>query len=369
MDDWFQKGDEPENFDPTWPYNFKWGVDGRTNTPHVWRVPVGTDGQDIHREELKELFKRDPRVGAGDDLGVATYVPAERKLGGEIVAPPTVIIHTYFGRETPPVLFDWFEEHFPGVAVRNAWTGPFKKAAAKKATLELCFCDKDPSGHVRGIDCKPEEAKPDHFQTDPKEYYRDTARLGRWVRNTFGTQPGRFKQFTSWFKTGGADKDGAMVAFYIPSNVGEKILVKDGEPLEDLHVTLAYFVDAADDRDDWDDAKKIVEQHAAQHLSFSGKIQGYGTFATDEGMVLWASPDIPGLHEFRHELVEALEDGGFPVSKEHDFVPHVTLKYDHKGALPELEKALEMDLDAIYLVVKEDQTEFEFEGSGFVKNL
>jgi hypothetical protein len=52
MDDWqpiinAPESDSPirEEFDPTWPYNFKWAMDKFTGQTQVWRVNGGTDGR------------------------------------------------------------------------------------------------------------------------------------------------------------------------------------------------------------------------------------------------------------------------------------------------------------------------------------
>jgi 2'-5' RNA ligase len=41
--------------------------------------------------------------------------------------------------------------------------------------------------------------------------------------------------------------------------------------------------------------------------------------------------DLPGLAQLRHELLEEVEKAGFAVHKDHDFTPHMTLKYLEKN--------------------------------------
>lgn len=159
-----------------------------------------------------------------------------------------------------------------------------------------------------------------------------------------------------------ADKEGAMVAVFVPKEVGEKLYQKGGEPVEDMHVTLAYFVDKQADRDDWDEVERIVEQVAAQHYKLTGKVNGFGVFQNDVD-ILWAAPSVPGLAELRHKVLEAVEDAGFKVSDDYGWTPHITLKYDHKGKLPKLHGPIELEFGGLTFAKGDDHKDFEFTGS------
>ena len=87
-----------------------------------------------------------------------------------------------------------------------------------------------------------------------------------------------------------ADMSGAMLGLAVPMNVAQQIAMEGGEPAELMHITVAYFKDAAADRDDWDQMLEIAKRH---NFALSGEITGYGTFDNDE-VVLWAQPENPG---------------------------------------------------------------------------
>jgi hypothetical protein len=87
-----------------------------------------------------------------------------------------------------------------------------------------------------------------------------------------------------WKKESKADMNGAMVALFIPTDIAKKLKIPDGEPISNMHITLAYFEDAANDRDDWDIVKGILQGMDIKPLT--GKVIGYGTFETKEGQVL-----------------------------------------------------------------------------------
>lgn len=128
-------------------------------------------------------------------------------------------------------------------------------------------------------------------------------------------------------KADGADHSGAMVAFFLNPDEAKKIAVDGGEPAEDLHITLAYFEDKAADRDDWDRAAKVVAGIAEQYNELKGHVAGHGRFTNDDSHISWASVDIPGLDDLRHNLVKDLEAAGFGIHTEHSFTPHITIKY------------------------------------------
>lgn len=478
MDDWKPILEGPESnspitekFDPTWPYNFKWGYDPRTDRTDVWRVVGGTDGRPYHRKELEVLWGREPQVSTGDVLGLATYIPAERKLDGTVVAPPTVLLQAYYGKEIPQSVFDYFEQEFPGTVAQRAMLAP-RKASEWTPDLDnddpiikwvwnqqdgVLIWQTDSDGlptHAQSIarnwnrpespkdvqgfatpvggriemDChkagtpsvafsavKSELSKlyPDQeivlpdshdaaydveFVGSPEKlggigYHaaRRKMRAAEWAQLTFEVasyvppeapvsapdavigkadvvQPPllvrglRRVMGLPTIAASGADKDGAMVAVFLPEEAGEKIKVKGGEPVDDMHITLAYFVDKQADRDDWDDVVRIVEQIANQTPSLTGSIGGYGVFQ-NEVDILWAAPSVPGLAELRHKVVEACNEAGFAVSEDHGWAPHITLKYDFKGKLPRVDDKIEVDFDALSFARGGEHEHYDFTGA------
>lgn len=165
----------------------------------------------------------------------------------------------------------------------------------------------------------------------------------------------------------GADMEGSMIALWIPINIANQIKVEDGEPPEGMHITLAYFIDKAKDRDDWDIVKEIVEEYSKRiSPELQGEITGYGTFDND-GTVLWAKPEIPGLEKIRDDLVRYCETAGFEVDKKFDFNPHITLKYYPAGEeveVPELEQPIPVSFDELVFAQGMDLTRFKTAGLG-----
>lgn len=460
----------PETYDPSWPYNFKWGYDHVSGRTIVWRTVGGIDGRPYHRVEFEKHFGREPQVREGDIMGLALYTPAERKLDGTVVAPAAVLLQPYYNAEIPQGVYDYFNEVFSDTAIRRAkiaasgdsfdewapdldsseeevikwvwnreygsliwqaddhglptheqkieseWERPRNPkdyigyAVPTGTTMEMeTYRAGTPPHAVQAIKQKlaelypdqdillPQEFATDHgvdFQTDPGTYARRRAVIA-WVETalevptevpleapvsapkatvavTAAPEPPLLVRGLRKIMgipveaASGADKEGAMIAIFIPAEVGEKIKQKDGEPVEDMHVTLAYFSEKADERDDWNEVERIVEQIAKQNPKLIGKIGGLGVFQNGEdGQVLWASPSIPGLAELRDDIVEAVEEAGFPVSQDHGWTPHITLKYEFTGKLPKI-KNHDLDITELSFAMGDDHKHFKFEG-GFEK--
>lgn len=123
------------------------------------------------------------------------------------------------------------------------------------------------------------------------------------------------------------DSPGTMVALYPGPEVAESLAVPGGLPAEDLHVTLAYL-----GKEELSPAAKIavleaVEEACSGCPPLAGQTAGVGQFENGEERPLWAAIDVVGLAELRHRVVDCLVGRGLPVSMEHGFTPHMTLKY------------------------------------------
>lgn len=124
---------------------------------------------------------------------------------------------------------------------------------------------------------------------------------------------------------------GVMVAWMLPEWVARMLAVPGGEPMESLHLTLAYLGDAS--ALSADDSRKlvgIVGEVCNRHIALSGTVNGFGRFTAKEGAdvePLWVGVNLPGLQELRADLVDALTTAGLPVSTEFDFAPHITVAY------------------------------------------
>lgn len=134
--------------------------------------------------------------------------------------------------------------------------------------------------------------------------------------------------------------ESAMIAWFLPPEVAQQIAWADSEPPEDMHITLAYFSGGMDEKKVkglHELVARFLRTHSPQPLT--GKLGGVGRFNPSkhsDGKEVWyASVDVPGLSMLRHELIEELRRAGLKVADDHDFVPHVTLKYGPTHAYPE----------------------------------
>lgn len=146
---------------------------------------------------------------------------------------------------------------------------------------------------------------------------------------------------------------GVMVALYMPEDVARKMVTAvkqwpDGSeptPLREIHVSLAILGEVTDKQNDQNGINALVSNFVSQHTPLSGKINGMGRFIEthkDNSHCIYANFDCPGLNEYRSELILALKNGGYQVSDDHGFTPHITIGY-----IPEDEATPDMALEVI----------------------
>jgi len=119
---------------------------------------------------------------------------------------------------------------------------------------------------------------------------------------------------------------GTIVAISVPYTLANKLYLGGGNSPEEMHITLAYMHYLYDD--ELDTLRAIVSSCAkdySQNLLL--KVGGIGRFSHGDEDVFYASVDNPFLSEFREYVIGRLEAGGLPVSYEHGFTPHITIKY------------------------------------------
>jgi 2'-5' RNA ligase len=151
---------------------------------------------------------------------------------------------------------------------------------------------------------------------------------------------------------------GAMVALYPPADVAQQLAQPGGEPVEQLHVTLAYLGQAVM-LSDIDLLKQKVAEFAARTAPISGTISGTGHFTGGPEPVTYASIDLPTLPAARERLVFDLNYVATP-SREHGFTPHITLAYaDLNAAVPNLP----VTFDTVSLVLAGERIDFPLSGA------
>jgi 2'-5' RNA ligase len=157
---------------------------------------------------------------------------------------------------------------------------------------------------------------------------------------------------------------GAMIAIYPPREVAERLaLATDGaEKPEDLHVTLAYFGEAANTNPGkWEEVERALEGWCRQQTSFRAWVGGVGKFFVDEGDGNAAHVlliDAPALPVFRQSLIDYLHSLDLMENQEHGYTAHMTLTYaDPDYQLPK-PKETEWVIDTISLVVADRRVDY-----------
>lgn len=164
-----------------------------------------------------------------------------------------------------------------------------------------------------------------------------------------------------------ANTGGVMVAVIPPADVAARLAQPDGEPLEQLHITLAYLGDAAD----LDDAQRqeLIDTVAAVTATVppaAVTVSGLGRFdqVDEDGnapiVALVDSRDLTDLHA---ALVEALTEAGLPVNLDHGFTAHMTLAYAPPDTpLPDVSGA-EFTADQVTVFIGGDRTDLPLGGT------
>jgi 2'-5' RNA ligase len=168
-------------------------------------------------------------------------------------------------------------------------------------------------------------------------------------------------------------RTGVMVGFFL-NGQGKRLYrlatragLENVTPAEDMHITLAFLGDMNDMGQDADYMVEVLTTFAEQQPPISGWIGGVGRFNTDQGdgtTPVYATFDSPDLPAFRQALVEALEAEGITISRDHGFIPHITLSYlDKEEALPNIDlPATELTFSKLILAWGDDRREIELKG-------
>lgn len=153
----------------------------------------------------------------------------------------------------------------------------------------------------------------------------------RWRETVLNSQP----QVEGETKAAVDFSYGIMVALMIPDTLAATIVMPDGQPADDLHITLAYLGSTEDVEDDSDFLLKLlgaVKDVVIEQKPLSGFLSGIGRFTGETQDAFYLSADIPGLEDLRGKIVEALVEAEVPADRTHGFTPHVTLAYLSRDA-------------------------------------
>jgi 2'-5' RNA ligase/GNAT superfamily N-acetyltransferase len=136
---------------------------------------------------------------------------------------------------------------------------------------------------------------------------------------------------------------GVMVALVPPREIAEQLAMKDGQPVDDLHVTLAYLGKTSDyTPEQLKLLPQIVSSWALRQKPVDIRIGGTGKFnSSHKGQhVLYAAVDIPGGAQMHADLARYLQGHGYELPSEHGWTPHLTLAYvdRHFRFMPHLDE-------------------------------
>lgn len=173
---------------------------------------------------------------------------------------------------------------------------------------------------------------------------------------------------------------GMMLAFLLDPQVASQLALPDGEPAEEMHITLAYLGDMNDPpaldgsytpHTMPEPIKRVLTAVTSAACPLSGKIAGIGRFTTqsdDETPTpIIANVDVPGLTELRTELVEALSQANYFVADTHGYTAHITLAYIDQDAPMPIEDVppLELTFDTVWLCVGDERIPFKLGGDSY----
>lgn len=167
---------------------------------------------------------------------------------------------------------------------------------------------------------------------------------------------------------------GMMLALMIDPEVAQQMAIPGGELANQLHITLAYLGDMEDEPADAlyrpHTHRDMIEQPITAVTStaqpLAGVFGGIGRFypaETDTTPVI-ALVDIPGLSEFRNELVAALKQANYFIADNHGYTPHCTLAYiDQSAPMPAASiPPLDLRFDAVWLCIGDERIPFRLGG-------
>lgn len=170
---------------------------------------------------------------------------------------------------------------------------------------------------------------------------------------------------------------GIMIAFMLDQATAEKLVLPDGEPVENLHVTLAFMGDMNDEPQagklhpvkTLSSLQTVLSALTSFEAPLQGHVGGLGRFInpdTDVTPVI-AQVNVPGLQEWRRRLVGLLEISGYFIAKDFDYLPHITLAYIPADAPMPVESVepLPLTFDTLCLAVGDDRYYYPM-GAGYV---
>lgn len=121
--------------------------------------------------------------------------------------------------------------------------------------------------------------------------------------------------------------NGSMVALYPHHDQALMLEQPDGQPADELHITLCHLPNG------WDGDKGKAMTGLVEAASVWGRLEGTVTGVScfpegDDGVPWIAIPNVRSLNDLRDVVATVLEDAGVTISNDYEFTPHLTLGYD-----------------------------------------
>jgi SPP1 gp7 family putative phage head morphogenesis protein len=126
---------------------------------------------------------------------------------------------------------------------------------------------------------------------------------------------------------------GTFLGLKVPTAAAEAMALPDGEPASELHITLFYAKDLTAER------IAVIEERFrevwAAYRPLEVVVRRLGVFpgssSSDFRDVLYARPESQKLLELRAAFIARLAEDGIAPASEHEWRPHITLKYLEPG--------------------------------------
>jgi len=124
-----------------------------------------------------------------------------------------------------------------------------------------------------------------------------------------------------------ANKKGVFIAAWLPSSFYKRY--KHMNDLNDnLHMTILYIEDFADQEGDRNQILKAIEKVTKDTAPVKCEIAELGIM-NDSDNTMVVNVNVTDGAAFYANLVEAIEKDWREFKREYDFLPHISLKYDN----------------------------------------
>ncbi len=159
-----------------------------------------------------------------------------------------------------------------------------------------------------------------------------------------------------------AGQDRTLVAYYPPFEFSNQIALPGEIPSEQLHLSLLILEPDFDFSANYQLLHALLTTFAATCPGLSGTISGVGRFTPQD--TFYASVDVHHLHKAHDQLMKMMIEQGFPVSKLHPYIPHITLAYlNPSDPTPEqVVPNLSFSITSIFLVHGTEKYEYQLTG-------